>query len=316
VEAAPALAYGNAVLLKPASEATAVGVRTAELMAPALPDGLLQVLPGGRHVAQAAIRHADVVSFTDSVEAGRSVRDAATALGVPVQCEMGGQNASIVLADADPEAAAAQIAGVAMAYVGQKCTATSRVIVVGGRAEVTEALVAAVRGLGVGDPAQAGVLVGPVIDRGSRDAVVDAAEGARRGGGRVLTGGERGGGDGWMVLPTLIDSLPAEAPLAQHEVFGPIATIHPARDVEEAIRLANGVEYGLVTSVYTSDVSRVLWAVERVDTGLVKVNSPTTGVDFYAPFGGEKASSHGPREQGKAARELYTTTQTITISPL
>lgn len=315
-KAAPALAYGNAVVLKPASPATGIAVRVAELINQALPENLFQVAPGGSAVAQALIRESDAVSFTGSAEVGQAVRDAATALGIPVQAEMGGQNASIVLADADPESVAAQIAGAAMAYAGQKCTATSRVIVVGGRQDVTDALVAAVNGLGIGDPASAGIQVGPVIDERSREAVVEAAAQAEREGGSVLTGGRRGEGDGWMVLPTLIGSLSPDATLAQNEVFGPIATIHEAADVESAIRIANGVKYGLVTSIYTNDVSRVLWAVERIDTGLVKVNAPTTGVDFYAPFGGEKASSYGPREQGKAAREFYTSIQTITISPL
>ena len=315
-KAAPALAYGNAVLLKPASPATAIATRVAELISPELPEDLFRVAPGGSRVAQELIRHADAVSFTGSVETGNAVRDAATSHGIPVQAEMGGQNASIVFADADPEAAAGQIAGAAMGYAGQKCTATSRVIVVGGRKGVVDALVAAVNGLGVGDPAATGVQVGPVIDERARDAVLEAAAEAKRQGGTVLTGGERGDGDGWVVLPTLIDGLPPESSIAQNEVFGPIASIHEAKDVETAIRIANGVRYGLVTSVYTNDVSRALWALERIDTGLVKVNSPTTGVDFYAPFGGEKESSYGPREQGKAAREFYSSVQTITVSPL
>jgi aldehyde dehydrogenase (NAD+) len=153
-KAAPALAYGNGVVLKPASEATALALRLAEALSPALPEGLFQVVPGGATTGTALIEHADCVSFTGSVEVGRQVVMAATGRGIPCQAEMGGLNASIVLPDADPGRAAATIAGAAMGYAGQKCTATSRVIVVGDPAPFTEALVAAVEGLPVGDPAE------------------------------------------------------------------------------------------------------------------------------------------------------------------
>ncbi|MGH9074122.1 MAG: aldehyde dehydrogenase family protein, partial [Acidimicrobiales bacterium] len=124
-----------------------------------------------------------------------------------------------------------------------------------------------------------------------------------------------GGGtsDGWFVRPVLVDGLKPEDRLAQEEVFGPFCLVLAARDDDEAIAVTNGVRYGLVTSVFTRDLDRALDLVERVDTGLVKVNAATSGVDFYAPFGGEKASSFGPREQGKAARDFYTTTQTVTL---
>jgi alpha-ketoglutaric semialdehyde dehydrogenase len=315
-KAAPALAYGNAVVLKPASEATAVGLRLGELLGEALPEGLFQVVPGGGEIAQALLRRVDAVSFTGSVETGRKVATAAVEVGIPAQCEMGGQNASIVLPDADRQRAAAQIAFGAMGYAGQKCTATSRVIVVGEDRGFTDALVAAVSALPVGDPAADGVQVGPVIDDRARAAVLEAAEGAQREGGRILAGGRPAEGDGWMVQPTLVGSLSPDAYLAQNEVFGPIAAVLTARDLEEAIRINNGTPYGLVTAVYTNDLAQVLGTLGRLDTGLVRVNAPTTGVDFYAPFGGEKDSSYGPREQGKAAREFYTTTQTITVAPL
>jgi aldehyde dehydrogenase (NAD+) len=255
------------------------------------------------------------MSFTGSVAVGRQVAVAATERGIPSQAEMGGLNASIVLADADPLRAATVIAGAAMGYAGQKCTATSRAIVVGDPGPFTDALVAAVDGLAIGDPAENTTVVGPVITDQARRRVVEAAEGAAASGGRLLTGGQASDGDGWFVAPTLVGGLGPEARLAQEEVFGPIAVVLAVADEDEAVRVANGVRYGLVGSVFTRDLDRALRLTERLDTGLIRVNAPTSGVDFLAPFGGEKDSSYGPREQGKAARDLYTSTRTITINP-
>ena len=314
-KAAPALAFGNAVVLKPSPESTAVALRLAELLAPALPDGLLQVVPGGAETGTAMLERVDCISFTGSVAVGRRVAVAATERGIPSQAEMGGLNASIVLPDADPRRAAAVVAGAAMGYAGQKCTATSRAIVVGDPAPFTEALVAAVQDLAVGDPAEASTVIGPVITEPARDKVVAAAEEAAAAGGRLLTGGTAGDGGGWFVAPTLVDRLAPDARLAQEEVFGPIAVVLAVADEDEAVRVANGVRYGLVGSVFTGDLDRALGLAARLDTGMIRVNAPTSGVDYLAPFGGEKDSSYGPREQGKAARDLYTSTRTITVLP-
>ena len=314
-KAAPALAFGNAVALKPSPEATAVALRLAELLGPALPEGLFQVLPGGADTGTAMLEAVDCISFTGSVAVGHRVAVAATERGIPSQAEMGGLNASIVLADADPERVAGVVAGAAMGYAGQKCTATSRAIVVGDSRPLTEALVAAVEGLAVGDPAEEATVVGPVITEPARRRVVEAAEEAAAGGGRLLTGGAAGDGAGWFVAPTVVDGLGPEARLAQEEVFGPIAVVLAVADEDEAVRVANGVRYGLVGSVFTRDLDRALGLAARLDTGMIRVNAPTSGVDYLAPFGGEKGSSFGPREQGKAARDFYTSTRTITILP-
>jgi len=314
-KAAPALAFGNAVALKPSPEATAVALRLAELLGPALPEGLFQVLPGGADTGTAMLEAVDCISFTGSVAVGHRVAVAATERGIPSQAEMGGLNASIVLADADPERVAGVVAGAAMGYAGQKCTATSRAIVVGDSRPFTEALVAAVEGLAVGDPAEEATVVGPVITEPARRRVVEAAEEAAAGGGRLLTGGAAGDGAGWFVAPTVVDGLGPEARLAQEEVFGPIAVVLAVADEDEAVRVANGVRYGLVGSVFTRDLDRALGLAARLDTGMIRVNAPTSGVDYLAPFGGEKDSSFGPREQGKAARDFYTSTRTVTILP-
>jgi len=314
-KAAPALAFGNAVLLKPSPDATGLALHLAELLAPALPGDLFQVLPGGAATGQAMVEAVDCLSFTGSVTVGRQVAVAATGRGIPSQAEMGGLNASIVLPDADPERAATVIAGAAMGYAGQKCTATSRAIVVGDPAPFTEALVAAVEGLAVGDPAEEATVVGPVITEPARQRVTEAAAEAAAGGGRLLTGGHAGDGSGWFVAPTLVDNLAPDARLAQQEVFGPIAVVLAVPDADQAVRVANGVGYGLVSSVFTGDLDRALELAARLDTGMIRVNAPTSGVDYLAPFGGEKDSSFGPREQGKAAREFYTSTRTITVLP-
>jgi aldehyde dehydrogenase (NAD+) len=312
-KAAPALAFGNAVLLKPSPDATGLALRLAGLLAQALPDGLFQVLAGGAGTGEALLDQVDCLSFTGSVVVGRQVAVAATERGIPSQAEMGGLNASIVLPDADPERAATVVAGAAMGYAGQKCTATSRAIVVGDPGPFTEALVAAVRELAVGDPAEKSTVVGPVITEQAMRRVAEAAEEAAAAGGRVLTGGKALNGKGWFVAPTLVDSLGPDARLAQEEVFGPIAVVLAVADEDQAVAVANGVRYGLVGSVFTRDLDRALGLAARLDTGMIRVNAPTSGVDFHAPFGGEKDSSFGPREQGKAARELYTSTRTVTV---
>jgi alpha-ketoglutaric semialdehyde dehydrogenase len=311
---APALAYGNVVILKPSPMATAGAFALASLFE--LADGVLQIVPGdaeaGRRLASGG--GVDAISFTGSVAVGRQVTRAAADAGIPAQAEMGGQNAAVVLSDADLATAARTIAGAAMGYAGQKCTATRRVIAVGNADDVRDAFVDAVRALAVGDPAEASTVVGPVITSAARDRIRGAVERARAAGGEVVTGGDAPD-DGWFVSPTIVSALGESDELAQEEVFGPVTTILSARDVDDAVRMANGTAYGLVAAVYTRDLGLALDVADRLDVGMVRINAPTTGVDFHAPFGGEKASSVGPREQGRAAREFYTSTSTVTVFP-
>jgi aldehyde dehydrogenase (NAD+) len=321
-KAAPALAAGNAVLLKPAPDAVGCAQWLEGLLAQCLPEDLFRVIAGGSVAGAAVVEQADVVSFTGSAAVGRQIAVTAARRGVPVQAEMGGQNAAIVLPDADAAAAATMIAAAAMGFAGQKCTATRRVVVVGGAArvaEVTEALTVAVRSLPPGDPAASGVAVGPVITPEAQRKVVGAADRARADGARVLAGGrpvaEGADGDGWFVAPTRVDGLAPDHPLAQEETFGPFAVVLPAADVAEAVRLAEDVRYGLVAGIHGRDLNQVLSVASQVQTGLVKINAPTTGVDFWAPFGGERDSSYGQREQGLAALDFYASTRTVTLAP-
>ncbi|MFG2146290.1 aldehyde dehydrogenase family protein [Streptomyces sp. NPDC048696] len=310
-KAAPALAVGNAVVLKPAPEATACALRLAEIVQLALPKGVFTVVPGGPAEGGALIGAADVVSFTGSTAVGNIVVRAATARGVPVQAEMGGLNAAIVLPDADIERAAAHIAAAIAGYAGQKCTATSRVIAVGDAlGPLREALAEALRALPVGDPADAATVCGPLIGERARDQVVAAWQGLT-----ALAGGSAVQGPGWYAAPTLVEQVPPAHRLLAEEVFGPVAVLLPARDLADAVRVTNAVPYGLVTSVHTADLDTALGGLDRLDTGMIRINAPSTGVDFHLPFGGAKASSHGPREQGRAALEFYTSGRTYTLSP-
>ncbi len=316
-KAAPALAYGNAVVLKPAPAATATALRLKELFDSCLPADLFAVVPGDRITGEAVVANTMAVSFTGSTTVGQSVIRTGAARNIPVQAEMGGQNCSIVYPDANLATAASMVAAAAMGFAGQKCTATSRVIVVGDTGSFTDALVSAIESLVIGDPSEADTVMGPVISDAAARVVMDAREEATASGGRVLTGGLDPGAAraGYFVPPTLVDGLAGEHRLAQVETFGPFAVILSARDDDDAIRLANGVRYGLVASVFTSELDKALWIGDRIATGLFRVNAPTAGVDFHAPFGGIKDSSYGPREQGKAARDFYTWTQTQAIAP-
>src|SRR5499425_112966 len=314
-KAAPSLAFGNATVLKPAEEAPAVALLLAERVTPYLPPGVFQVVLGAAEAGQALAGHPGVaaVSFTGSVPAGRKEVARVAGRGARVQAEMGGLNASVVLADADFDRAATAIAYAAMGYAGQKCTATSRIIVEDAAyAKFRDQLTSAVAGLGVLDPGQDGTLVGPVITETARDSALAAVAGS---GGTVLTGGTALDAPGHYLAPTLVELGSPEGPLATEEVFAPVAALLRASSAEAAVQIANGVRYGLVTSLFTQDLGRALRLADQFDAGMVRVNAPTSGVDFHAPFGGAKQSSYGPREQGLAARDFYTETRTVTIVP-
>jgi alpha-ketoglutaric semialdehyde dehydrogenase len=314
-KAAPSLAYGNATLLKPSSAGAATALLLGEIIGQHLPPDVLQVVLGGAQTARALIDNPGVaaVSFTGSSAVGRDISARAAARGCRVQAEMGGQNPSVVLADADLDRAATTIAYAAMGYAGQKCTATSRIIVVEKVFDqFRDALAGAVEALGVVDPADPKTLVGPVIDAGARDQALRAVAGS---GGRVVTGGHALDAPGFYLAPTVVELAEPAGRLATEEVFAPVAALIRAASAEQAVSVANAVRYGLVASVFTSDLASALRLTRRLEAGMVRVNAPTSGVDFNAPFGGSKESSYGPREQGQAARAFYTESRTVLIVP-
>lgn len=315
-KAAPALAMGNAVALKPSEFATRTAQLIKNLVTENLPASIFELFPGDGQVGKSIVENGDVVSFTGSVRIGKEVVASAAARGIPVQAEMGGHNPAIIFPDADLDLLASQFPIAAFSYSGQKCTATRRVIVIGDqqrRDEVAERLVAATKALQLGAAADEKTFIAPLIHQVARENYEKAIERAKKVG-RVLTGGEVIDASLNLVAPTLTCDVPFDDELMCDEVFAPICHIARVDDVKAAVELANSVRYGLTGSIYTQDLAAALTVSRRLITGMVKVNAPTAGVDFHAPFGGTKDSSFGGREQGKAALEFYSRTQTVTVA--
>ena len=320
-KAAPALAFGNTVVLKPSEMASHVATLLAETaIAAGLPAGVFNVLLGGGATAgeilisQPSVR---LVSFTGSMKVGTRVATIAAKRNARFQTEMGGKNVAIVLPDADLAQAAALVAAGAMRYAGQKCTATSRVIVERSvEGKFLDALRAQVAGMVIGPVSDANAAIGPLISEASRAnirGVLDAAKAEPVYAGAVPTGGEYA--KGFWMAPLVLRGGSPDADLAQRELFGPVLATFTANDLDHAIDLANGTPYGLSASLFTRDLRAALTYIPRIHAGLVRVNADTTGVDPHAPFGGTKGSSSGSREQGPAAREFYTETKTVQINP-
>ena len=319
-KAAPALAFGNTVVLKPAEQASHVAVMLAEgAVAAGLPPGVFNVVLGGGATVGAGLLEADgvgAVSFTGSTGVGAQVAARCAARNIRYQTEMGGKNVAIVLADGNLDLAARLTAAGAMRYAGQKCTATSRVIV---EASVFEPFMQRLRQevekLPLGPVTDAGSAVGPLITSEARDRVRKAIAAME---GRVLVGGDAPGdaplARGNFLRPALVTDVSPDSAMAQDELFGPVLAAFAARDLDEAISLANHTRYGLSASLFTTNIGAALEYIRRIEVGLVRVNGDTTGVDPHAPFGGVKASSSGSREQGSAAREFYTEIRTVQVA--
>ena len=314
-KAAPALACGNTVVLKPAETSLLCAVLLAETaQAAGLPEGVFNVLLGdGPALGQIILDHKLVrgVSFTGSSRVGAIVAEHSSRRNIKYQTEMGGKNAGIVLPDADLKQAANLVAGGAMRFAGQKCTATSRVIV---HKDVLSAfqseLITAIQALKVSDPLEADCAVGPVITETSQARIEAAISGL----GNVLYKCSVPS-EGYFVAPTLVGDVDPNSALAQEELFGPVLATLVANDLDHALEIANGVAYGLSASIFTKDLSSAFKYAAKIEAGLVRVNADTTGVDPHAPFGGVKGSSSGTREQGPAAKDFYTETKTIQINP-
>lgn len=310
-KAAPALAFGNTVVLKPAEAASSIGHLLAETAQEAgVPAGVFNVLLGtGQGAGEPLLYHPDVraMSFTGSQKVGQHLAGIAASTNVKFQGEMGGKNAAIVLADADLELAAQLIAAGAFRYAGQKCTATSRLIVI---RTVADSVVAKIedhmRGFMLEPVTDPRCAIGPLISGASRDRVV-AALGAKA---PALPDSE-----GFFMPPTIVRGVSAMDALAQEELFAPVLTVIEVDTLEEALLAANATPFGLSAALFTKDIGSALKYVDRIDAGMVRVNGDTTGVDPHAPFGGMKGSSTHSREQGGAAREFYTDVKTVQVNP-
>jgi alpha-ketoglutaric semialdehyde dehydrogenase len=317
---APALVYGNTVVLKLAYEAPRTGLHIAEAFAEAeLPAGVLNILTGrGSTVGAALVRDPRVraISFTGSVATGHSVRDEATATGKRVQLELGGHNPVIVLADADLDRAVEASYAGAFWSAGQKCTATRRIYVESGVYDLfKEKLLARVARGTVGDPLDPDVEVGPIVSEKQFDDIVAAIERGRSEGGTVLAGGARVGDDGYLVAPTIFEDVRDDAFLSCEEVFGPVTTLYRFDTLDEALRRANATDFGLSAAIFTASLAAATRFQNEAQAGLLHVNSQTAGADVHVPFGGIKSSGFGPHEQGRAAMEFYTETVTVYVDP-
>jgi aldehyde dehydrogenase (NAD+) len=319
---APALAHGNTVVFKP-SELTPLGAhRLVEALVEAgLPPGVCNLVHGDPDEIGDALtgdERLSGVSFTGSEAVGRAIQIAVAPRGVKVQLELGGKNPIVVLDDAPVDLAVELTIRGAMLSTGQKCTATSRAIVLPGvAAAYREALARRVRALRCGDPLDPQTHLGPLVSAAAREKVVGYLEIAAEEGHGVVTGGLDAVADdeGWFVSPTLYDGVDPASRIGTEEVFGPVLGIVPAPDVQTAIELANASRYGLSASLVTRDLGSALAFAREVQAGMVHVNSETTGAEPHAPFGGVKASSSHSREQGRAAREFYTDIKTVSLDP-
>lgn len=319
---APALAYGNAVVWKPASLVPLLAYRLTQVLEEAgLPPGVLSLVVGSGRIGQqlAEDPRVDAVSFTGSTEIGRSLMATCGALGKPIQTEMGGKNAAVVLRDADLNTAADHVITGAMGSTGQKCTATSRLIVEDAVAdELLGTLRDRISQLTVGDGMLAGVDLGPAASEEARDDILARIGRAREAGAQVLVGAEpyadeRAGG--FFVPPTVLVLDRPNGEIWREEVFGPVLSVVRAPNARMSVELANDSRFGLSGSLFTNDLGAALDAIDHFEAGVLHINSETTGADPHVPFGGLKQSGSGAREQGRAAREFYTHTKTVYLRP-
>jgi aldehyde dehydrogenase (NAD+) len=316
---APALAFGNAVVLKPSEVAPGCAWALAEILSRAgLPEGAFNLVLGGAEAGKALAEHplVDGISFTGSVATGRTVAAACAARLARCQLEMGGKNPLVVLDDADLDVAVNAAAQGAFYSTGQRCTASSRLIVTGGiHDRFVAAMVERMKTLKVGDALDEATHIGPAVDARQFRKDLDYIALAKAEGGRLAWGGEAVEGPGHFVAPTLFTETDNAWRFNREEAFGPLAAVIRARDFDEALAVANDTDFGLVAGICTTNLKHAAAFQRHAQAGMVMVNLPTAGVDYHVPFGGRKGSSCGPREQGAAAREFYTVTKTCYTMP-
>jgi alpha-ketoglutaric semialdehyde dehydrogenase len=318
---APALVCGNTVVFKPATITPLTAMKIVEIFESAgLPAGVLNLVMGsGRETGDELVQSPAVhgLSFTGSNEVGTALYACGAQRLKKVQCEMGGKNPVVILADADLQLAMESTLAGAFASTGQRCTATSRVVIEEKIADVfLEKLVERAKKYSVGNGLEPGVEMGPAVDESQMDTDLKYIELGKKEA-ELLCGGERLSGakydKGWFISPTIFDHVRPESALSQDEIFGPVLSVVRVKDFDEALHVANSVRFGLSSSIYSTDSNKIFEFVDKIETGMTHVNSPTVGGEAHVPFGGAKDSSVGPREVGHAAIEFYTDTKIVYI---
>lgn len=319
---APALVAGNTVVFKPATNTPATAVRLTEIFNEAgLPPGVLNlVLGSGSEAGDEILNHPAVkaVSFTGSTETGLKIYAQVAPRGVKVQAEMGGKNPVVVLEDCDIDLAVESTAQGAFASTGQRCTATSRAVVIDKVAdEFVEKIVARAKSFKLGDGTDPAASIGPSVDESQFKTVLKYIGIGREDGAELLCGGRRATGNGldsgYFVEPTVFDRVTPEMRIAREEIFGPVLAVLRVKDFEEALMVANDSEYGLSSSVFTNDANRIYRFVDEIETGMTHINSPTTGGEAHIPFGGIKNTGLGAREQGSTSMDFYTELKVVYV---
>lgn len=319
---APALIYGNTVVIKPAQEAAITAAKIIECIEEAgFPAGVVNMVTGtGSVVGQAIVDHPDVagITFTGSNTIGKAIGQAAFARGAKYQLEMGGKNPVIIANDADVALAVEGTISGGLRSTGQKCTATSRVFV---QAEVyekfKEKLLAKVQELTVGNGLESTTWMGPCASEKQLNTILSYIEKGKTEGASLLYGGNRyienDTENGFYVQPTIFENVTNDMAIAREEIFGPVLVLIKVSTIAEALELANDIEFGLSASIYTRDIGNMLSFINEMDAGLVRINAETAGVELQAPFGGMKNSSSHSREQGRAAIEFFTSIKTVFV---
>jgi acyl-CoA reductase-like NAD-dependent aldehyde dehydrogenase len=319
---APALAFGNCVVFKPAELAPASPWALVDIVQRAgLPAGVLNLVMGPGSSLGAVITgspEVDAISFTGSQSVGASVAADAVRNGARLQLEMGGKNPLVVLDDADLATAVNVAVNGAYFQAGQRCTASSRLIVTEGiHDRFVDATIERMKRLVVDDALKPGTEIGPVVDQRQLDKDLEYVEIGRREGARLAHGGERlrRETDGYYMAPAIfVDSTP-DMRINRDEIFGPVASVIRVKDYDEALMVANDTPFGLSSGIVTTSLKHASHFKRHTQSGLVMVNLPTAGLDYHVPFGGRKKSSYGPREQGSYAKEFYTLVKTAYVAP-
>lgn len=319
---APALAAGNTVVFKPASNTPSTAVRLVELFKEAgVPDGVLNLVIGsGGEAGDEIVNHPAVraVSFTGSSEIGFKMYEQVARRGIPFQAEMGGKNPVVVLEDCDMDLAVEHTAQGAFGSTGQRCTATSRAVVVNSIADkFVEKIVERAKSFKLGNGADAANDIGPSVDESQFNTVLKYIDIGREDGATLLCGGKKACGDGldngYFVEPTVFDHVTPDMRIAREEIFGPVLSVLRVKDFDEAMTVANDSEYGLSSSIFSNDYNDITRFVEEIESGMTHVNSPTTGGEAHIPFGGIKATGIGAREQGSTALDFYTELKVVYV---